>query len=61
MSKTNAQLRASVNAGLNLLAATYGENADLSTNQDALNEVSYSVDNKNETWNGDLPPRPKNP
>lgn len=59
MSKTIAQLRASLTSDLNLIAATYGENADLSSNQTALNEVSYSVDNKNETWNGDLPSRPK--
>lgn len=59
MSKTIAQLRASLVSDLNLMAATYGENSDLSANQIALNDVSYSVDNKNETWNGDLPSRPK--
>lgn len=54
---TIASLRAAMTDELNAQAAVHGENTELSSI--GKNDVSYGVDNINETWNDTLPPRPK--
>lgn len=56
--KSIADLRTAINAKLDTLAGTYGENVDISTTQTALDAVSHGVDSENEIWNANLPTRP---
>jgi hypothetical protein len=57
MAKDIATLRASLTMRLNALAQVYGETTVLTLAQQ--NVISYEVDAVNETWNENLPPRPK--
>jgi len=55
---TIKQLKDAMLDKFDALIASYGENTDLSNNQDGINEVSKGVDEVNETWNPNLPKRP---
>jgi hypothetical protein len=53
-----SELRAAIIEALDAKALTYGEETELTESE--MNQVSYSVDDSNETWNPNLPPRPTN-
>lgn len=61
MSKTGQQLINSISAGISAKCTALGIDLtdDISTDQTKLNAISYDVDSKNETWNENLPTRPK--
>lgn len=56
MSTTIADLRAALTTVLDTYALTYGEDNELDATEQ--NDVSYAIDEANETWNENLPPRP---